>query len=692
MKMFSRLLVAIFTVMFVAGLLVEPVKADGQIQDPDLTETEKFVKKEILESREADLTGLSDRTIHGAVIVAWWKDPAFKDIQFFKIKHATIDGTINAEGITLPFMVQFINCEFDGNINLESAKTKTFRIDNDSELDNPATPKIVNAPSVLKGWLRMSRMIVDGDVGLYKSKFYGGVTLFDAHISNNLFAKGSSFFSAEPVKDSKYPFELWTIYVGEKTEFSDSIFDGMVMAESAEFHEEADFSGSVFRQTANFKNFKVGNYANFKNTTFKSKAIFESGQIERDAAFTGAVFEDKAKFDYFTSVRFMDLDHVTFSKDFSFTYANIGWPYFASTVFKGQVNFEGMETPNDFDFTDAAYTNQDRPFRVYYTKVGGRVWFTRFSAPTGLNLGDNQFGSLNITGNGVGTFCDINLDASKIAGELVINDVNVSKLSAQDLEVKAATTFIGLKVMDDLNLSNAALGTFTMSQAQFWPDKKLASKSVSRVLLVFKRPQIHYTYKLNLRGTTFTDVNFVTNEGGKIGYQEFNAGLLGSMLADSVYSPQAYRTFEKFLTEKGRASTAAKLEFERKERERDEVLDKKSSSWLLSWFLYTFSGYGQQPEKALPWSLGIIIISSAIFLWQTNSSNGQKEEPWKLLLHCFLYSMFLFFSFAILEFAKDWEPEDKDKKPFFNVYKQIHKILGLIITPTAVLAFGGFIK
>jgi len=712
MKTFLRFFVPLMIVMSVLGLQVTSVKADEQ--PFEFNQTEQDVRTEILAGKEVDLAG---QTIRGEALVAMWKDPALTDISYFKIKNAVIDGNIDAEGISLPFMVGFVHCTFNGDINLESAKTKTFQIENDSTRDDPAFPAKINAPSTINGSLRMSRMIVNGDVGLYKSIFNGGVTLFDAHVDNNLYAKGSSFLSIKPVKDSAYAFELWTIYVGEKTEFAGSTFKGYVMAENAEFGEEVDFEGSIFEKTANFKNFKVGNYANFQSAVFKDEAIFESGVADRDAAFTGATFDGHANFNYFTSTRFMDLDGVTFH-DFDFTYTNIGWPYFESSTFNGRVDFEGMETPNDFDFTNAKYSKTDGPFKIYDTKVGGRVLFKGFSAPAGLNLANNQFGSLNITGNDQEKFDLIKLDATNINGELYIQDVNVDDFSAQDMSVKNSTAFMNMSVMKKLNLSNASLGSFTIGDAlpgetlkPFWPSGEDAD--------------------FRLLGTTYSDIRFAalkTDQPGNVGesqvqdhnykepeleYHELNSSkknLLGDMVTASAYSPQAYQTLEQFFTAKGRSSWSADLEYKRKERERTEILalDKNSTPYLRSWFLWRFSGYGQHPEYALRWGMVIVVLGAVFFHFTgayTIKEDNKKDENskaaiennkareiigFKKFAYCLLYSAALFFPLSVLKFAESWEPASD--RSYFKLYQLAHRILGMIITPTAVLAFGGWIK
>jgi len=701
MKTFSRILLTVVMAMFIFSLQVIPAKADEPLT------TEDFVKREILDHYEVDLAG---QTISGEAIVAMWKDDELKDIPFFKIKNAIIDGDVDAEGIYLPFMVQFMHCKFDGNINLESAHTKTFRIDNDPNVKPPfASNGEPSAPSEVIGSLRMGRMIVDGDLGLYESEFVGPVTLFDAKISGNLFARGSRFRGTQwPDRKSKYAFELWTTEVGEATEFSNSTFQGYVMAAYGVFGQDARFDGVTFNDTANFTNFKVGEFANFAKTTFNKDAKFESGVVSRDMQLSGAVFKGAADFNNLSVGRFFNFSKTPLNKD-DFddkTLPNSGAKFLCS------VQFNGVHVGKILDFTQAQYEYQcqidsaassvgnqmKEPFKMNLAEIEGQAILEEFTSSTGLDLSHSQFGDLDIkvlkSANEENPNT-VKLDSTKINGDLYMQAIHINMFSAQDLAVAGSTTFIDLQVLGDLNLSSANLGSFIINDAKyFWTCAQESNTPPSdKCGVVVKEKPI-----FNLRSTTYTDINFVAvddeKDGSVISYQDFEsaqAAFLDAMVAASEYSPQTYRAFEAFLTEKGRSSAAADLEFARKVRERDEVLVPHSLPWWRSWFLYWFSGYGQVSGFAFVWSMLFIVIATIMFKSQGDLFRDKKEatetEKW---LYCFFFSFFLFFSFVVLEFAKDWEPKETGTR--FRVYKYSHKMLGLFLAPTAILIFSGLIK
>jgi hypothetical protein len=231
-----------------------------------------------------------------------------------------------------------------------------------------------------------------------------------------------------------------------------------------------------------------------------------------------------------------------------------------------------------------------------------------------------------------------------------------------------------MTVSDELNLSNASLGYFTIGEKPFWPTLESG--------------------KFDLRGLTYTDIAFATlNKDEDLEYQEFDGkqkqNLLGDMVAKSVYSPQAYRTLEQVMTENGHPSWAADVEYARKVRERDHILAKGSSPWFLSWLLCLFSGYGQRPIYALGWSVAVILLGTWFFRNVDDFETHEKGDD-KPTYNPLLYSFALFIPFFDFDFAKSWDP--KPNRTFIIIYKQVHRLLGWIVAPIALLAFSGLIK
>ncbi len=638
-----------------------PVQASSSRPELALTPSEQYVRDQLLATGKADLkvkfpNSPAQWVIRGAFIQELWtNDPEIAKLTSFEIDNAVVDGNIEANGINLPFSVELQGCIFYGEINLAGSETKTFRID---------ASHVVNA-------VKFGHMTVNGDMALYGSTFDGEVTLFGTDISKNLFARGSTFNGVIPDKDSAFPFELWTTHVGQTTELTNSTFKGEVKVDNGKFDGDLNFDGTTFEKPASFASVTVGNVANFQDAVFKNTVTFKSSIMERDAEFTGATFNGAANFDYIAVTRFFDFDQTTLNNSFSIQYSTIGWPYFADSQFHGQVDFEGLQASNDLDFTGATYDYLTQPFKIELAKVDGRVLFKDFSAKSGLDLADNQFGALTITGKDGGNFDELKLDSIKVGSDLDVENAHITDFSAQGLAVNGSTILVPVTVSRDINMSNSSLGVLTIEDTGFWTGKNRT---------------------FDLHGMTFSDLAFLTKTSDGFVDKEFDKttkDLLTQMLEQSKYSPQVYQTMEQFLSEKGHPDWAADVEVARKERERDQYLDKGSAPWLWSWFLFLFSGYGQRPIYALGWSVAIILLGAWFFKEETDFNALDRGED-KPKFNPYLYSLALFITFFEFGFDKNWEP--KATRTTILIYKQIHRLLGWIVAPIALLAFSGIIK
>lgn len=696
MNALQRLPLILVACMVLAVTQVSRAAASPLTQELNYNpDAESYIREQLLTGASVDLSTQfateAERTVRAEYIVSLWADPELAGLlSVFKLSNLTVVGNLDGRGINIPFNVGFENCTFTGYIDLDSASTKTFRLDK----------------CTVDGAVKMGRLKVDGDLALYQSTFNSKVTLFDAEISSNLFARESKFLAAVTDPDSKYPFELWKTQVGQSTEFTKSVFMGVASAEDARFgvdvlfedatfeqavifdnsqiSELANFHGATFKSTASFKNIQVGELADFTNAVFKDSVNFESSMIDRDIQFTEAVFEQDVSLDYITVQRFLDFNKVTINKSFSIQYPSIGWPYFADTHFRGEVNFEGMHTENDFELTNAVYDYGTEPFTIFLAKVDGQVLLNGFVSAIGLDLSHNTFGDLEITGDGAGTFAQINLESTVINGDLTLDHINAKQFFAKELDVSDKTTITRIRVSDEMDMSNASLGFFTLDDQGFWP-----------------RPQ-GQVIRFNLRGMTYNDIGLVTvqedaNNGAKATNKEFGDleleddtwPVLLNMVNQSDYSPQAYRTLAQFLTEKGHPEWAADVEFQRKNREREEILKPFSPQWVWSWFSCLFSGYGQIPALALIWS-ALVITIGAIFYWRESDLIYVDEEEHKPIYNPFLYSFALFAPFIELDLGEKWEPRSERRVAW--VYKYVLKILGWILTPIALLTFGGILS
>jgi len=313
MRRFFRTFVAAMGILLMIGQPVSPVKAKSSFLQLDTdSPTEEYIKEELLADGDADLAvgfkNEGQRVVSADFIVSLWKDPAFQQIPFFKLRNATIRGDINAEGISIPFNIEFWNCNFLGRINLQRAHLQSFNM----------------YDGLVTGAVRLNRIVAEEDVALYSTVYEQAVVLFAANIGGSLLAKDSQFKGTQIDEGTSAPFELWKVQVGQATEFTNAVIRGEAKVDDAKFGIDVKFDHATFEKAATFKNIRVGNLADFQGATFKSDVSFESSVMERDTKFTGATFDGDANFDYLTVDRFFYFDKTTFNQKFSFKYPTVG--------------------------------------------------------------------------------------------------------------------------------------------------------------------------------------------------------------------------------------------------------------------------------------------------------------------------------------------------------------------------------
>jgi hypothetical protein len=158
------------------------------------------------------------------------------------------------------------------------------------------------------------------------------------------------------------------------------------------------------------------------------------------------------------------------------------------------------------------------------------------------------------------------------------------------------------------------------------------------------------------------------------------------LIENSAYSPQAYQTLMDFLTAKGHPDWAQEVHLAMKRRERDVALEPFSVAWFWSWFLDIFTGYGNRPGLAFVWSALVVGIGAWVYRKEEYMLPVDQDDV-KLRYNPFWYSFALFLPYIDLDIASKWEPNPD--RVWASHYKYFHKILGWVLMPIALLAFGG---
>ncbi len=670
MKSFLQFLTVVLLIMVIMALPASTVHASPQYELIPNPSAEAYLLAELRATGYVDLEwnfpNKEDRVISGTFLETALKDPDVQNQPAIYITNASVAGELWLNDRTISSTLDFREMEFEGFVNFSGSQLQSLVVYNSNFHDS-----LFFGRSVFNNGVDIRDNIIDQSLN-----FYG------ARVSGDLLLDGTRILGTEAMSGATYPSEFWATTVYGTASFNGAYFEGdayfakstfnrldmwnVTFSRYVSFNEttverSADFTNATFKGEADFKNFYVGNLGAFTGAAFQADANFESATVLRTADFTDAAFNGKANFDYFTAERFIDFINTTFSQGFSFSYTSVAWPYFVNVTFDGPVNFEGMQTSQDFELVDTRYNYAKEPFYAKGANVEGAVLFTRFTAPAGMVLSHGHFGSLTINTNKDNPDIEfIDLTATEIAGEMVIENVNTKSFLAEGASIDKSTALLHVSITEKLDMRNANIGFLKVDDQPRWPTDPNA---------------------FNLRGMTYTDIDL----GDKGLTEETWQGLL-QLVNQSAYSPQAYLALSQFLTDKGHPDWAAEVDLAQKRRERNEVLAPLSGPWLWSWFLDIFAGYGKRPALAFIWSGFVVAIGAFVFrrkeyMLPTDDLAREYNPIW--------YSFALFLPYIDLGIASSWEPNPERK--WARYYKYVHMLLGWILAPIALLTFGGII-
>jgi hypothetical protein len=162
--------------------------------------------------------------------------------------------------------------------------------------------------------------------------------------------------------------------------------------------------------------------------------------------------------------------------------------------------------------------------------------------------------------------------------------------------------------------------------------------------------------------------------------------LVDSAAHGSAYSADIYSCFGEFYRREGYLREANQFSIAQKRREREEVL--RGPEWLWSLFLDWFVGYGRSPERALLWSISIVLVGMVVF-------RPDRMEPRTTNLKADVYSPFwysidLFLPLIKLQDSDMWKP--RDELWFVRFWSRLHTILGWALIPIALAAWTGMLE
>lgn len=178
-------------------------------------------------------------------------------------------------------------------------------------------------------------------------------------------------------------------------------------------------------------------------------------------------------------------------------------------------------------------------------------------------------------------------------------------------------------------------------------------------------------------------------------FEYFHAGLLETegwqrrlrFINNAQYDESLYIQLEQFLRTRGDPEQADKVFIRGQKRARHERLE--GFLWYRSWIWEFFTAYGRRPSKVLIMMTGVVAIGAFVFRKRDDMDlrdpkfRGRRYNPiW--------YSLDLFAPIVDLEAASVWVP--RRNKLWKWRYLRIHRLLGWVLVPIAIVAITGLLQ
>ncbi len=553
----------------------------------------------------------------------------------------------------------------------------------------------------------------EGGVRFPEAEFHGPVNFGGARIQGQFIAQRAKFLA----------------------ESQEATFNGMQVGRSArfdeaEFHGLADFTGADIKgqivaqgakflastRKADFTRMQVGQDAIFQGCDFHGVVSFVLAKIGGDfhlgpllkmglirattfrgdvnlrgAEISGELLAEKAQFLGHLS----DFQAVLVGRSFHASGALFaGSVYFSEmkvrnnfyvdpfgrmksfkTLFKGAANFSDVEVQGVFNADQAIFQSDSVIFSGL--KVGQGAFFIGTIFFGGLVLKEGQLTDLVIRGlhrfsKGGLPLDEIVLNRTRIAHRLTIENLEVKRFNARNLEVKGPAELRHLKIKTEADLRDASCHILRVVEVD-WPSPEFVGK------------------KTYLDGLTYQSLTTQIEPDKAENWPE----LLG-WLRSSRFNTQNFQEMDAFFQRAGLRKWADKVYMAGKRRELGKMTWWRPDIWLTRFFWGVLAGFGRKPGRVFWPALALVLLGWLVFQPLAVNSGAMSPDWLGQFLSAhptwagFFVSLDRFLPGVDLGVAKVCQPAHLSAGVWF--YWQLQKLLGWILAPIVVAAIYTKIK
>jgi Pentapeptide repeats (9 copies) len=467
--------------------------------------------------------------------------------------------------------------------------------------------------------------------------------------------------------------EVWSTIRFEACTFRDRVF-----LKDTAFRRGLSCHICTFEGPVSFEGVKAEGSADFEYAKFNDSVTFKDASIGGDLRMIGSLFKSTADFTRLHLGSDLCLDEATFLGPAFFNHGSLKFLLMGNTSFRrtGEINFDNLKLGEDA-LVRAFFC---RPVRWNYAEAKGIYYKgSRFYKSFGFNS--------NKASNSI-SFQDTDFDGQFVCRENKIGD---------DLDIHGAH-FKSIKFLSKSQTADTS-GKRDELDSRFDAD---FSRTKVGGIARFNRATFDGSVSLeriDFRDLDITDIKLPTKKrtthSSDATVKYFHAGpveeakTLLTFVDNAEYDEGLYIGLEQFLKGRADLEQADAVFIRGQERAKDERLQPFSFAWIRSWILDVVTAYGRQPGRTLAAGAGVVLVGAIVF-WRKEDMEvtdrkfeGRKYNPiW--------YSFDLFVPVIQVEAASVWAPKpDKLRK---WLYLRIHRLLGWILVPIAIVAITGLLQ
>jgi hypothetical protein len=480
------------------------------------------------------------------------------------------------------------------------------------------------------------------------SEFHGPVDFAGSVFTDQFVARGAKFLASGEMVSFNH------MQVGQSAFFQGCDFHGVVdfilMTVGGNLYLEPLLKighelATIFRSWVNFHAAEIGGELWADKVQFLGHSDFVAVKVHRNFYASGAIFGGSA---YFTEMAVKN----------NFRIDPFGRIKIFKTLFKGPADFSRLEVGGVFNADQAIFKSESTIFSGL--KAGQGAIFNGAIFFGGLVLKEGQLTDLEIRGLhrlSVGglRLDEIVLNRTKIAHRLTIEDIEVKRFDARNLEVKGPAELRRLAIKSEADLRDASLYHLQLVEPD-WPVPQGGQKRVY------------------LDGLTYQSLTTRSEPHKSEKWKE----LLG-WLGLSRFNAQNFQEMDAFFQRGGLRKWADKVYIAGKRRELGKLPWWHPARWLLGFFWGLLAGFGRKPGRTFWPALVLVLLGWMVF-------HAAGQPLWTGLA----VSLDRFLPGVDLGVAKAFQPAN----PSYYVwaYWHLEKIMGWVLAPIALAAIYTRIK